>query len=488
VDNRRLWNLIGAPGLAMTSLLFVFLLLGWQKAGATQEGVGTASGIGAPSAAFTVSGTIVCGATGPISDVEVFVWDQVKSTVVTSDTTDHSGAYSVTLDEDTYLVEFIPPVAAGLNAKGFSTMEIVTDTTLSADFCACSGVWISETVGKGLYTSLALPPTYPSMPHITYLRDNQLKHAWRWGTNWLTETVDPIGGQKTTSLALAPAHPYTPCVSYHDRYAYWGVKLACLGGTTWISQVVMGGHFEGEGGVSLALAPAYPYTPHICYNLGLEIPGLRLSYLSGTAWMSGTWVEERVDNGPGGWSCSLALAPTYPYTPHIGYATPDGVKHAWKSGTTWLSETVDSVGGEPSLALEVAYPYTPHISYRDFTSLGVKHAWKSGTTWLSETVDNEGDMGGWGGPSLALDPSGNSRMSYFDNAHGNLKWARFDGTVWIVQTVDSADRVGWYSSLALDRVGCPHISYYDWTDGDLKHASIPPCLVHLPLVMRNYTR
>ena len=106
MNKRKLWNLISAPGLALMSLLFLFLVLGWHTAGAGQEADGTASGIRSPSAAFTLSGTIVCGTTGPISDVEVSVWDRVKSTVVASDTTDNSGIYSVTLDEGTYYSPF----------------------------------------------------------------------------------------------------------------------------------------------------------------------------------------------------------------------------------------------------------------------------------------------------------------------------------------------------------------------------------------------
>jgi endoglucanase len=53
MDKRKLWNLISAPGLAVTSLLFVFLLLGWHTAGATQEGDGTVSGIRYPGATWS---------------------------------------------------------------------------------------------------------------------------------------------------------------------------------------------------------------------------------------------------------------------------------------------------------------------------------------------------------------------------------------------------------------------------------------------------
>jgi hypothetical protein len=478
----RLTTLMAVPVLAATALLLLFLLLGWSTTRARPADAGPMPSVLAQSSIFTVSGTVTCQASGPISDVEVTLWNWDKSSVVASDTTDINGTYSLTLDEGTYYLEFLPSAATGLNAEAHTTLELITDTVLDIDFCVCSGTWISETVdgyhgsGATLDSSLALAPTDPYTPHISYLG---LRHAWLSSTIWFTETVDFDGG-KQTSLALAPTYPHTPCISYYDEYGSWGLKLAFWDSTTWITEVVRGGYHQGNGGTSLALAPTYPYTPHICYNLGFEIPGVRLTYLNGTAWMSGTWVEERVDNGPGGWSCSLALEPTYPYTPHISYATPSGLKHAWRWDTTWLTETVDSVGRVTSLALDSND--NPHASYRDITNLDLKYARKSGTIWFSETVDSDGDAGWY--PSLALDRLDNPHISYFDKGHADLKYARFDGRVWIIQTVDG--EVGQNSSLALDQVGCPHISYRDADSKEVKYAYILPYYVYLPLVMRNY--
>jgi hypothetical protein len=379
---------------------------------------------------------------------------------------------------------------------GAAPGEKVTIADLNANSCVCSRVWVSETVDSGgwvgSFTSLALAPTYPYTPHISYHNATRqsLKHAWLSGTTWFSETVDPIGGKRTTSLALVPTYPHTPCISYHDPWGYWAVKFAYWNGTTWISDVVEGGHFQGEGGTSLALEPTYPHTPHISYNLPWAVYDLKHTYLSGTVWMSGTWVPETVDsNGAVGFDSSLTLEPTRPYTPHISYYdyTNGDLKYAWRSGTTWLSETVDSEGniGRWSTSLALDTSHNPHISYYDSTNLDLKYAWRSGTTWLSETVDSAGDVGKPN--SLALDNSDNPYISYYDH-HPNydLKLAHFNGTVWITQTVDSGGWVGQYSSLALDQAGCPHISYYDATNGDLKYAYIPTvCKIYLPIIMKN---
>jgi hypothetical protein len=266
------------------------------------------------------------------------------------------------------------------------------------------------------------------------------------------------------------------------------VKYACRGNTAWTVQLVAGGYFQGEGGVSLALEPTHPYTPHISYGIPWGIFDLKHAYLSGTAWMSGTWVHETVDSkGMVGFASSLALEPARPYTPHISYLGNDSLKHAWLSGTTWLSETVDnmgSVGHYSSMALAPTHPYLPHISYRDATNKDLKHAWWDGTTWSSETVDSAGDVGPY--TSLALDSGGKPRISYYDYTKGDLKYAWWNGTTWFSETVDSVGDVGLFTSLALDQLGCPHISYYDGTNGDLKYAYIPPVKIYLPTVMRSH--
>jgi hypothetical protein len=56
---------------------------------------------------------------------------------------------------------------------------------------------------------------------------------------------------------------------------------------------------------------------------------------------------------------------------------------------------LSATGWWSSLALEPTYPYTPHISYLDGANGDLKHAWRSGTTWLTETVDSEGDVGSY---------------------------------------------------------------------------------------------
>jgi hypothetical protein len=122
----------------------------------------------------------------------------------------------------------------------------------------------------------------------------------------------------------------------------------------------------------------------------------------------------------------------------------------------------------------------PHIAFYDFGNGDLKYAFKDGSGWHIETVDSEGNVGGY--TSLALDELGQANISYCRLAVASytqcddLKYAiRLNGT-WAnhTQTVDSDGNVGAYSSLAVE--GGPdyedmaqHISYYDQTNQQLKY-------------------
>ena len=139
---------------------------------------------------------------------------------------------------------------------------------------------------------------------------------------------------------------------------------------------------------------------------------------------------------------------------------------------TWTTTTIDSgdnVGSSSSLALDSSG--NPRISYYDGANGNLKYASFDGTSWTITTVDTSvrGCVGYY--PSLALDSTGNPRISYYDWSSVYLKYASWGGTSWTITTVDSGGDVGSYSSLALDTTGNPRISYYNGAGNALEYAS-----------------
>jgi hypothetical protein len=182
-----------------------------------------------------------------------------------------------------------------------------------------------------------------------------------------------------SSLALAPSPPYTPHISYYDvdnealKHAWWTHS-------GWLSETVDDTGEQTGLFTSLAIEPAEPYTAHISY---LSHPEASTGTLRHAWQAAGGWLSETVDSSSNqvGWNTSLALAATQPYTPHIAYddLTNGMVKHAWRTASGWQIQVASrrgETGMDSSLAIEPTAASAPHISYHATPALVLKHAWR----------------------------------------------------------------------------------------------------------------
>ena len=385
------------------------------------------------------------------------------------------------------------------------------------------GPWSLQTVASagdvGQYSSIALNAA--GNPAISYYdqTNKDLNYASWDGSRWAITTVDRIGDVgKYSSLALDNSGK--PRISYYDQ-TNGDLKYASWDGSRWVITTVdgtnykKGSNWDGDHG-------RYKdkfITVGMYSSLALDSSGNpRISYYDQTngdlkyaSWDGSRWVITTVDgtdykegsNWDGdhgryedkstnvGAYSSLALDSSG--KPRISYydQTNGDLKYASWDGSRWVITTIDgtnykkgsnwdkdhgryedkfiTVGMYSSLALDSSG--NPRISYYDQTNGDLKYSSWDGSRWVISTADSIKDVGEYS--SLELDVRSDPRISYYDATNANLKFAAWNRTTsqWVTETVDSSKRVGTYTSLALDSLGNPRISYYDQKNQDLKYAA-----------------
>lgn len=355
---------------------------------------------------------------------------------------------------------------------------LITSTIFALALCgavsAQNGTWYNETIetGDAAYTSIAVDSS--NNTHVSYYDEtnHNLKYACNSSGTWTIETVDSTYVEGFTSLALDSSN--NPHISYYDM-SNGNLKYAVKSGGIWQLETV---DSTGSVGLYSSLALDSSGNPHIGYFDGTN-GDLKYAVKSG-----GAWQVETVDSaGYVGYRTSLALDSSN--NPHISYTDYNyghpNIKYVYYDGFAWQIENAILGGGggcdESSLTLDSAG--NPHISCSYIWGDGtnsirtLKYAYKDGSGWHSEDVDTlySGPSGSAPGSiqtynSLALDNSGNPHISYYDPVTHSLKYTYKDNSGWHNQVIDnSAADIGKYTSLALDSSGSPHISY----QGSLKY-------------------
>jgi hypothetical protein len=114
----------------------------------------------------------------------------------------------------------------------------------------------------------------------------------------------------------------------------------------------------------------------------------------------------------------------------------------------------------------------PCVAYYDATNRDLKYACNLGgcESWSFETVDSSGDVGSHA--SLGIAPDGTVYIAYYDATNGDLKVAIKENGSWSYEVVDGeAGNVGIYADLAVGDDGMVHISYQDADSNSMKYAS-----------------
>ena len=327
-----------------------------------------------------------------------------------------------------------------------------------AETAPAFGTWTIEIVDSagdvGRHTSLALDSS--DDPRLSYFdqTNSDLRYAFRVGSAWTIEVVDPNLVAGRTSLALNASDE--PRISYlAGTFLRCGIKS----GSSWaIEQVdsTMTGSLVATSIDVNAVGPQISY--RAVGNLGLKI----------AARVGSAWSTETADATVGaGIQHAIAIdSQSYPRVAHRRIISAAQVlAYSAKSVSGWTTETVDAVMNiSPSIALDAQD--NPRVAYHQVgLGGGLKYAYKNGSVWTVEFVENNSGAGA-GGVSLALDDSGNPRIAY---AGTQLKYAVKTGSAWIIEFIDITQTSD--PSLQLTASQAPCIGYFETTNSNLKFAS-----------------
>lgn len=245
-----------------------------------------------------------------------------------------------------------------------------------------------------------------------------------------TSTVDPgasfttaegwtaltLGQGTKPDLALNPDGE--PGVTWLFESLNEGFVAYAASSSDWDTEVLFEGYFYGPIGLSYDPegTPNVVIHDHQAASFNPELGDLTRIYKDGSEWV----VDPANDEGHDGWDSTIVIG-------------EDGSLHA--------------AGVDPAQF--------------DRTQ-GIEYYVEAGNGW-EVTQIGSGPISYQYNVSLALDPSGQPGISFYNDTDRDLVFARFDGDSWGLERPAEDGDVGKYSSLAYDSEGNPSISFFRQT-------------------------
>jgi len=329
--------------------------------------------------------------------------------------------------------------------------------------------WTTETVSSsaGGYTSLAIDTN--GWPHISYFGgSSDLKYAYRDSTGWHITTIDATGTVgKWTSIDLDGLD--YPHISYYDD-TNDDLKYAYQDNNGWHIEVV-DQRSSGSVGEMSHLVLDNDGNPNILYQAVYD-NYRRLIYAEKTG---STWSIEQIDYDIEN-NRNIAVVIDQYNLPNIIYYVDDNLIYAYRSGSYWISETIETeTDGVADLKINKKnQPVTVYSKNND-----LMYAVKEETGWSYTTIANDEISDDYSYISAIVDEQCYIRIAYYtrfylypDNDECNLKYAYQNESGWNIEYAqyDYSNRVGLWCSIDLNQLGDPFISYLDETNGYLKFA------------------
>lgn len=287
----------------------------------------------------------------------------------------------------------------------------------------------------------------------------QLQPAAGW-------TATAVGNGAKPVLALDSAD--SPAIAWVEEDLSGFIAYAAAPGG-WVVDELITGYYYGP--IGLAFDP--DDRPHIIYHDHQDNTFKQdLGDLTHAVRESGDWAIEAInDAGHDGWDSTVAIGPDgvvrgAGIDPQQ-FDSEVGVEYYELSDGGWEVTEIGSgpVEYEWNVSLAVDPSGNPGISYFDNNTEDLMFASRSGGTWTIETVASEGDVGRFS--SLAFDPEGRPHISYFA-LPDTVRYAMRDGGSWTIEDVGTLDQVAIafegarrITDIDVDANGIPRIAFAD---------------------------
>lgn len=294
-----------------------------------------------------------------------------------------------------------------------------------------------ETVSTGyFYGPLDVALDSEDQPHINYHSHSQEDqiHAYKSNGNWILDRIEDVGhdGWDNAIVLDSADRVHTSSI---DPVSFGGVGLeyAYNEGSSWHVEAVGSGDLMYANATSLAIDILE--RPHISYHNDVT------QDLMHAVKRNGIWVITAVDTeGNTGLFSSLVInAANFPMISYYQHLGDDRgvVKLASLQNSGWVINTVDTLhnvqisfsGARNLTSLALDSKGNPHIGYSDASV--IKHAWRQGDVWQTQTVlDVSGTNNTLGQlTSLKLDKADHPHIAYYEISSdeplvGIIKYAR----------------------------------------------------------------
>ncbi|MEO0115581.1 MAG: T9SS type A sorting domain-containing protein [candidate division WOR-3 bacterium] len=311
-------------------------------------------------------------------------------------------------------------------------------------------------------------------PHIAYC-SGWLKYAQWNGIGWELQLVDTIGHNRTAKLYLDDQN--APHIAYFKDSCI--LKYAYYDGNSWqISKIdsfkVASQYILWSKYIDLKLFNGIPHISYSFINYNDSTRGIRYAFKSGDSWITQTvWAENRIPT-PFLLTTAIDLDQTnYPIIAFENYY-PDPIDSGYLfctrfNGQNWAIDTIERhwYSNYYVYSLKTDIYNRIHIYYQRLIELF--YAVKSSDTWTIEFVATNG----WGecGGEMVLNEE-NPNVVY-SSIRDPLTYAWKRDTMWYFEIIDS-HYPGLYPSLAKDNEGGLHVSYTRFDDNCLLYAQRTP--------------